>query len=109
MYLRITVMNSREMKKMREFETAAGYTDETMWFSSDELRMVNRILKLKEDYPDDVVIKRMPDDNDGCIYANMPSSWFHIAPPRRVTLSEEAKRRNTERLLEYSKGKKKQP
>ena len=55
-------------------ETACSYTDGWAWFSSDERKWVTRIKKLAEQHPDEVIIKRMPEDNDGCIYAKLPSS-----------------------------------
>lgn len=57
----------------------------TGYFSSDERRWITRIHKLKEAYPDQVRIIREPKDNDGCIYAEIPASWFKVNPKRRVS------------------------
>ena len=79
-------------------ETSCTYTDTTMYVSSDQLRVINRIRKLSEQHPEDVTILRQPEQNDGCIYATMPSAWFKISPPRTVELSEERKAELAERL-----------
>lgn len=70
-------------------ETSCSYTDGWAWFSSDERKWVTRIRKLAEQHPDQVIIKRLPEDNDGCIYAKLPASWFKIQPKLRRELSDE--------------------
>lgn len=70
-------------------ETCIEYTDGTAWISSDERKWINRVHKLKADRPDEVQIKREPEDNDGCIYATVPAKWVRVSPPR--VLSEEHK------------------
>lgn len=65
-------------------------------FSSDERRWITKILKLHEKVPEQVHIIHMPEDNDGCIVANFPSSWLKISPPRQV--SEEQRLAAAERL-----------
>jgi len=70
-------------------ETAISYTDGKAWFSSDERKWCTRIKKLAEQYPDDVVIKRQPEDNDGCIYVVLPASWLKIQPKKTRELSDE--------------------
>ncbi len=62
-----------------------GDNDNKGWFSSDEKRWINRIHKLKEKYPDQVVIKAEPEDNDGCIYCYVPQSWLRIQPPNQMS------------------------
>jgi len=79
-------------------ETSCAYTDKTMYVSSDQLKIVNRIRKLAEAYPDEVEILRQPEQNDGCIYARMPSEWFRITPPRTRELTEEQKAELRERF-----------
>ena len=79
-------------------ETTVSYTCETMFVSSDQLKWINRIRKLKEEHPDEVTILEQPETNDGCIYAKVPAEWLKIGPPRTVTMTEEQKQRNTERL-----------
>lgn len=79
-------------------ETCCEYTDKTLFVSSDHQKWINRIRKLSEQYPDEVIIKNRPEDNDGCICATMPSEWLRISPPRKVDLSEERKAELSERL-----------
>lgn len=72
-------------------ETSCEYTDDTMWISSDQKRIINRVQWLKEHYPDAVRIVKEPENNDGCIYATVPAQWLKISPPRSVNMSEEQK------------------
>ena len=71
-------------------ETCFNYTTkEHGFFSSDERKFITKVRKLKEQYPEQVRIIREPEDNDGCIYAELPVEWFVIRVPRKVNLSEE--------------------
>ena len=79
-------------------ETSCSYTNGTAWISSDERKWVNRITKLAEEYPDDVVIKRRAEENDGCIYATIPSSWFKIQPKKTREISDEQRLMLQERM-----------
>ena len=86
-------------------ETSCSYDGSTAWFSSDERKWINKIKELAEQHPDDVIINRMPDNNDGCIYAKIPASWFKIQPKfhrnisdeQRAILSERARKMHRER------------
>lgn len=80
-------------------ETCFNYTEkEHGFFSSDEKKFINKVRKLKEQYPDKVRIIREPEDNDGCIYCELPTDWLKIQPKRvlsdekRVEMSERAKK-----------------
>ena len=79
-------------------ETCCEYTDGTMWVSSDQQKIINRVRKLKEQCPDEVRIIKQPEENDGCIYATVPAEWLKIAPKRAVNMTEEQKRLAAERL-----------
>lgn len=69
------------------------------FFSSDESKWINKIRKLKEQYPDDVKIIRQPEDNDGCIYCELPVGWLKIQPKRECRkLTEEERMVAAERL-----------
>lgn len=87
-------------------ETCFNYVDkEKGFFSSDELKWINKIHKLKEQYPDDIRIIREPEANDGCIYCQLPTSWLKIQPKRKIELTEEEKnilRERLERLRQVS-------
>jgi len=80
-------------------DTCFNYVDKDKgFFSSDEQKWINRIHKLKEQFPDDVHIIWEPHENDGCIYCQLPTSWLKIQPKRKVELSEEEKDVLRERL-----------
>ena len=80
-------------------DTCFNYVDKDKgFFSSDEQKWINRIHKLKEQFPDDVHIILEPYENDGCIYCQIPTSWLKIQPKRKVELSEEEKDVLRERL-----------
>jgi hypothetical protein len=67
-------------------ETCFNYTDrEHGFFSSDERKFINKVRKLKEKYPEQVRIIAEPEDNDGCIYCELPSAWLKIVPKKVLT------------------------
>lgn len=61
-------------------------------------RLKNRVLRLAEEYPDDVEIRREPDENGGFLVAKIPVKWVKITPPRRLELTDEQKEALAERL-----------
>lgn len=80
-------------------EVCCEYTDDkVMWVSADQRKIITRILELKKQYPDKVDIQRLPEQNDGCIYATCPAEWLRISPPRAVNMSDEQKAETAERL-----------
>ena len=85
-------------------ETCFNYTEkEHGFFSSDERKHINKVLKLKERYPDSVRIIKMPEENDGCIYCELPTEWFTIRPPRKVDLTDEKRAELAERMKQIRK------
>lgn len=80
-------------------ETCFNYTEkEHGYFSSDEKRFVNKVHRLKEQYPEQVRIIAEPEENDGCIYCELPVEWFTIRVPKKRVLTEEQKQILSERL-----------
>ena len=80
-------------------ETCCEYLDDkVMWVSSDQQKIINRVRKLAEAYPDSVTIKRQPEQNDGCIYATMPAEWLRLMPPRKVEMTDEQRQVASERM-----------
>jgi hypothetical protein len=82
-------------------ETAMGYLTEDegrAWFSSDEKKWKNRIMKLAEEYPEQVKITVYPEDNDGCINAWIPAKWIRVKPPVKRNLTDEQRMAMSERL-----------
>lgn len=56
-------------------------------------RMVSKIRKLKEEYPNDVNIYS---DNGNSIVAHIPVKWIKVSPPRKI--SDEQKEAAAERF-----------
>lgn len=56
------------------------------------------MLKLAEQYPEEVQILAMPETNDGCLYMKCPANWLVIRHPKRVSLTDEQKAAAAERL-----------
>ena len=88
-------------------ETACGYLteDNLMWVSTDERRMITRMMKLAEQYPDEVQIRNRPEDNDGCLCMTVPASWLLIRHPKKMNFSEEQKDAMRERLQKMRESK----
>lgn len=85
-------------------ETCLNYTNaKEMYFSSDERKWITKIRKLKEKNPNEVVIIRQPEENDGCIYARLPVEYLKIGPKRRLALSDEQRAIAAERLKSLRK------
>ena len=83
-------------------ETCFNYCDtDRAYFSSDERRWVNRIYKLAQDHPEEVRIIKEPEDNDGCIYCELPVRYLRVVPPVKRVLTEEQKQEGAERLRRY--------
>lgn len=61
-------------------------------------RLKNRVLRLAEEYPDEVEIRREPDGNGGFLVAKIPAKWVKITPPRRLELTNEQKEELMARL-----------
>ena len=80
-------------------ETCFNYTEKDHgFFSSDERKFITKVRKLKERYPEQVRIIAEPEDNDGCIYAEMPTAWFTIRVPVKRVLTDEQKQILSERI-----------
>ena len=87
-------------------ETCFNYVDkERAYFSSDERRYVNKVRKLKEKYPKEVRIIAEPEENNGCIYCELPAAWFTIRVPKKMNFSEEHKAELAERMRHVRDGK----
>lgn len=80
-------------------ETCFNYVDkEKGFFSSDERRFITKIRKLQAKYPEQVRIIKEPEDNDGCIYAELPTAWFTIRVPKKMNLTDEKRQELSERM-----------
>ena len=79
-------------------ETCCEYTDSVMWVSTDEGRMITRMMKLIAEHPDETEIIKRPEENDGCLYCKVPSTWLKIAPPVKREMSDEQKAAASQRM-----------
>ena len=80
-------------------ETCFNYCDDKVaFFSSDERKWLNRIHKLKEQFPEQITIIREPEVNDGCIYCKLPASALRVQLKQKVELSAERKQELSERM-----------
>lgn len=59
------------------------------WMSSDERVWINRLLKLAEERPGEVVIIKRPEENQGVIYCKFPQKWARVRPPKEMHLTDE--------------------
>lgn len=83
-------------------ETCINYcSPECAYISSDERHWINRVRKLKEQYPEQVRVITEPENNDGCIYATVPIKWVRVNPPRKMNFSDEHRAASAERLRAY--------
>ena len=87
-------------------ETVCNYTDKTMFVSSDQQRIINRVRKLADQYPDQVTIRKHPEQNDGCIYATMPAEWLKLSPPIKREMTDEQRLAASERMKELAQKRK---
>lgn len=80
-------------------ETACEYLDDkVMRISTDERRMITRLMKLAEQYPDEVEIIERPETNDGCLYLKCPADWLLIRHPKKMNYTEEQRAAMAERI-----------
>jgi hypothetical protein len=71
--------------------------DKNGTFSTSERKWISKIRKLKEKYPNEVIIRK--ENSDGSILVDFPACWFKITPKRvisdtrRETMSENFRKR----------------
>lgn len=81
-------------------ETSFGYSeigDNKGFFSSNERRWINHIKRLAEKNPECVILAE-PESNHGFIYAQMPTSWLKVKPPKKIEMSEEQRAALADRM-----------
>ena len=84
-------------------ETCCNYTGVTMFVSTDERWLINRIMRFTEKHPGAVTIIKEPQGNNGCLYCKMPSNWLKITPPVKRELTDEQRAAAAERFKNYVK------
>ena len=87
----------------KNFETSCSYFAGTvMHVSTDEQRMISRIMKLAKANPGKVTILAEPQDNGGCLYCTIPANWLHLYPPPQARKQTQAQKDAArERLMQY--------
>ena len=81
-------------------ETCFNYcSKEHGYFSSDERRFITKVRRLQEKYPDKVRIIAEPENNDGCIYCELPTEWLSIRPPVKRNLTDEQREASRVRMM----------
>ena len=87
-------------------ETCINYCEPGWaYMSSDERRWINKLRTLAEKHPDECVIIKQPDENDGVIYGKFPQKWMRVAPPKQVVMSDERKAFLAQKLEQYRRTK----
>ena len=66
-------------------ETCYEYYTDEKWacISSDEKKVINRIMELHEAHPDEVVISNRPESNQGVMVAKIPRTFSRVLTNRR--------------------------
>jgi len=75
------------------------------WMSTDERRWINKLRKLAHERPDECIILKQPEENDGFIYAKFPQKWVRVNPPKVVNMTDEQKAERAAALLKARQGK----
>ena len=85
-------------------ETCFDYCNkEHGYFSTDERKYISKVRRLKEQHPDKVRIINEPEDNDGCLYCELPVEWFTIRVPVKRVLTDEQRSELSARMKRIRK------
>lgn len=68
-----------EVRDNRETCITRIQNDTHIGIYTSETKFINKLWKLKEQYPDEVVIKPNP---DGSLCADLPYDWFRMPQPK---------------------------
>lgn len=80
-------------------ETCFNYTNkERAYFSTDERKFISKVRRLKEQFPDEVRIIAEPEENDGCLYCELPTAWFTVRVPKKMNLTDEQREQIAKRF-----------
>ena len=75
------------------------YSDEkTATMCSSEAVWIRKLTALAEQYPEDVVIRKAPEDNGGVILVDLPKKWLKIKPPTKRNMTDEQREALAERM-----------
>lgn len=80
------------------------YDDEPMaYFSSNEQRLITRIMKLEQQSPGSIRIIKTPEKNGGILYCEIPKEWMLLRIPKKFNLSDEERKKRAELARELSR------
>ena len=83
-------------------ETCCEYlSDRVMWVSTDEDKWKRRFLQWAQEYPDEVAIKRRPEENDGCLCVTCPAAWLRIRPPLKRNMTDGQRAAMADRMRKW--------
>lgn len=83
-------------------ETCFNYcSSDKAFFSSDERRWINRVRKMAQEHPGEVRIIAEPEQNDGCIYCELPVRCLRVVFPTGRVLTEEERQEKINCLRRY--------
>lgn len=85
-------------------ETAFDYlsSDDHATFYTTEAKWMRKIKALQQDYPNDI---KIINEDDETLLVHLPKSWMRIAPPRKMTLTDEQRAAAAERMANARKKK----
>ena len=91
---------TEESRFVNANENAIEFFRDSKWatVTLSKPRLINRVLKLAEQKPDDVRILATPDTNGGYLYARVPVRWIKISPPTEKNLTDEQREELRERM-----------
>lgn len=96
--------NIRDPLKFHETCVNILSCDDHAVFYSSQRSWVNRIKKLKESHPDEVIIHH--ENEDGSIVAYIPQDWVSIRPKRKVAYSDEVVAMRAQRMRDLRRKRK---
>lgn len=86
------------MGKKKDIDTGFSYSGgEYGYFSSNEDKWINAILKYAENEKNNITVIRKPTKNDYSIYAKVPVTFFRLTPKSTRTLTDEQREAARER------------
>lgn len=87
-------------------ETVIEYDNrKVLRISTDDRRMITKLLKVFKKNPSEVEIIAHPEENNGCLYMKCPIEYLKISPRRRLNLTNEERIARGERLKSRLKAK----
>lgn len=89
------------MGKLKNIETSICYCEDNgiAFVSSNEKKWISRIIKYKSQYPDEITVLALPEDNGNFIYAKVPQRWLALRPPRKMNLTDEERAKIREQFI----------